>query len=59
MVAVLTCQEDPAGRSAEQIAAEASSTFNGYPRDPGGATWPATNAAMSPDGSSTKRPGMG
>ena len=37
MVAVFTYQADPAGRSAEQIAAEASETFNDHPRDPGGA----------------------
>jgi hypothetical protein len=37
MVAVFTCQADPAGRPAEQIAAEASGTFNDHPRDPGGA----------------------
>ena len=37
MVAVFTYQADPAGRSAEQIAAEAFDTFNDHPRDPGGA----------------------
>lgn len=37
MVAVFTYQADPAGRSPEQIAAEAFDTFNDHPRDAGGA----------------------
>jgi hypothetical protein len=37
MVAVFTCQADPAGRPAEQIAARAFGTFSDHPGDPGGA----------------------